>query len=69
MGAFGANGANVRGSTCGFTVAGYKKTGNTAEGWVLASGDVKNSPTWIGDTSAPDICGQAIVAEWVARSM
>ena len=59
MGAFSTNDAEVRGSTCGFPAPGHKKTGNAEEGWVLAVGDGKNSPTGSRDTDAPDICGQA----------
>ena len=58
MGDFGTNDAEVRGSACGFPAAGQKKKVIVDEGWVLASGEGKNSPTWSRDTAAPDICGQ-----------
>ena len=59
MGAFGANDAEVIGSAREFPAAGHTKTGNTAEGWVLAEGDDIISPTGSGNTVAPDICGKA----------
>ena len=59
MGAVSINYADVRGSACLFSAAGYKKSGNAAYGWVLASGYGRNSLIWSGDTAGPDICGQA----------
>ena len=64
MGDVGNNDAEVRGSVCGFSAAGQKKTSNAAEGWVLVKGDGKKSPTGSRDTSAPDICGQANMRKW-----
>ena len=58
MGAFGANGIEVRGIVCGFPAAGHKKKGKSAEGRFLVAGEGKKSPPGIGDRSAPDICGQ-----------
>ena len=58
MGAFGTNDSEVRGSACGFPVAVHTKTGNPAEGWVLAACDGENSPTGSGGTADSDICGQ-----------
>ena len=59
MGDFGTNDAEVRGSACDFPVVGHTKKINTAEGWVLAAGDGRSSPTgsvgtftqyvWTGD--------------------
>ena len=58
MGDFGTNNAEVRGSACGFPVAGHREKVNAEEGWVLAAGDGKDNPPGSGDTSAPDIFGQ-----------
>ena len=58
MGAFGANGAEVRGSICGFPAAGHKKKVKAAEGRFAAAGEGKNSPPWSGDRAGTKICGQ-----------
>ena len=41
MGSVGTNGAEVRGSTCGFPAIGENFKGKEAEGWVLAKDDGK----------------------------
>ena len=56
MGVFDTNYAEVRGSVCGFPTAGHKKKAKR-----LRDGSYKqdkNSPTGIGETYDPDICGQ-----------
>ena len=58
MGEFWANGADVRGSTCGFPTASHKKKCKATKGRVVVAGDRKNSPPGSGETSAPNICGQ-----------
>ena len=67
MGAAGINGAEVRGSVCGFPAAGRKKTGNTAEGWVLEIGDRKTVLQGAGTQPLRTYVdrGQAILADWV----
>ena len=59
MGAFGTNNTEVGEIACGFPAAGHTKTCNSAEGWVLAAGDGKISPTGSTDTANMYICGQA----------
>ena len=58
MSDFGTNDAEVIGIECVFPAEVHTKTGNVSEGWVLATGDGKISPTGIRDTATPDICGQ-----------
>ena len=58
MGAFGANVANVRGSSWGFPVADKKDKVKSDEGRVVAAGGGKNSPSGSWDTAAPDLRGQ-----------
>ena len=68
MGDFGANGAEVRGSSCGFPVTGKKYKGNLLEVRVVAEGDGKTvlqgegtHPLWTHVDRR-----QAPVTEWVA---
>ena len=68
MGDFGANGAEVRGISCGFPVTYHKDKGKALEGWVMMTGDGKTvfqgegtHPLWTYVDRR-----QATVAEWVA---
>ena len=67
MGDFGANGAEVRGSSCGFPVTGQKEKGKELEVRVVTEGDEKTvlqgagtHPLWTYVDRR-----QATVAEWV----
>ena len=58
VGAIGANGADVRGSSYGFPVTGNKVKGKAAEGRVMVEGGGKQSNSRSGDTTDPDLLGQ-----------
>ena len=58
VGAIGANGAEVRGSSYGFSVTGKKVKGKAAEGRVVAEGGIKQNTSGSGDTTAPDLLEQ-----------
>ena len=58
VGAIGTNGAEVRGSECGFPVTGNKLKGKAAQGRFVAEGGVKKSTSGSGDTATPYILGQ-----------
>ena len=57
-GAFGSNGAEVRGIACGFPAVGHRKKYRSAEGQVVVAVDGKYSPPGIRITAATDICEQ-----------
>ena len=68
MGAFGANGVEVRGSTYGFPAEGGKKKGKAAEGCVVATGNGKIVLQGVGTQPLKTYVDrrQAAVVEWVA---
>ena len=55
MGAIGANGVEVRGSSYGFSATGNKVKVKAAEGGVVEEGCGKQSTQGSGDTTAPDL--------------
>ena len=58
MGAFGANGAEVRGGACGIPAAGHKGKFKAVEGRVVDAVDGKNIPPGIQNTVTLGICVQ-----------
>ena len=61
MGAIGNNGAEVRGSACGFLATGKKVKVKAAEVRVVVEGKGKQNTSGRGDTTAPDLLGQETV--------
>ena len=58
VGVFGANGAEARGNSCGFSETGDKVEGKKTEGRFVAEGCGKQSTSGSGDTTTPDLLGK-----------
>ena len=58
VGDIDVNGAEVRGSACGFPATANKFKVKAAEGGVVADDGGKNSTSGSGDTAAPDLLGK-----------